>query len=96
MFDSDLKPWLIEINQSPSFATDSKFDFDIKKKLMEDTFKLLDLSYDRKLAYQEQKERHYFERMMSGSKQIKPSYEQKEYQRWQLDKKRDADEKPIL
>ena len=38
MIDSKLKPWLIEINQSPSFATDSAFDFRLKKKLMEDTF----------------------------------------------------------
>jgi tubulin polyglutamylase TTLL9 len=48
MIDSNLKPWLIEINQSPSFATDSAFDFKLKKKLMEDTFKLLNLSIDRK------------------------------------------------
>ena len=49
---------------------------------MEDTFKLLDLGADRKAAYLEAKEKHYFERMMSGSKHIKPTYEQKEYQRW--------------
>jgi hypothetical protein len=48
MFDSKLKPWLIEINQSSSFATDSAFDFSIKKKLMEDTFKLLNLTPERK------------------------------------------------
>lgn len=38
MIDSKLKPWLLEINQSPSFATDSAFDFRLKKKLMEETF----------------------------------------------------------
>ena len=48
MFYSKLKPWLIEINQSPSFATDSAFDFGIKKRLMEDTFKLLNMSSERK------------------------------------------------
>ena len=31
MIDSKLKPWLIEVNQSPSFATDSAFDFTLKK-----------------------------------------------------------------
>ena len=96
MFDSKLKPWLIEINQSPSFATDSAFDFGIKKKLMEDTFKLLNLTPERKATYMETKEKQYFERMMNANKQIKPSYEQREYLRFELDKKRDADESPIL
>lgn len=97
MFDSNLKPWLIEINQSPSFATDSAFDFSIKKKLMEDTFKLLNLTPDRKQGYIETREKQYFERMMhSTSKPIKPSYEQREYLRFELDKKRDEDERPIL
>jgi hypothetical protein len=97
MFDSKLKPWLIEINQSPSFATDSAFDFGIKKKLMEDTFKLLNLTPERKQAYLEAKEKQYFERMMHvSSKPIKPTYEQKEYLRFELDKKRDEDERPIL
>ena len=96
MFDSKLKPWLIEINQSSSFATDSAFDFSIKKKLMEDTFKLLNLSPERKQAYNETKEKQYFERMMHHSKAIKPSYEQREYLRFELDKKRDEDERPIL
>jgi tubulin polyglutamylase TTLL6/13 len=57
MFDSKLKPWLIEINQSPSFATDSAFDFSLKKKVMEDTFRLLNLSSDRKGDYIEAKEK---------------------------------------
>jgi hypothetical protein len=82
MFDSELKPWLIEINQSSSFATDSGFDFSIKKKLMEDTFRLLNLDTDRKADYVETKEKQYFERMMNANKQIKPSYEQREYQRF--------------
>lgn len=96
MFDSKLKPWLIEINQSPSFATDSAFDFGIKKKLMEDTFKLLNLTPERKQAYIEAKEKQYFERMMHANKTVKPSYEQREYLRFELDKKRDDDERPIL
>jgi D-alanine-D-alanine ligase-like ATP-grasp enzyme len=34
MIDDKLKPWLIEINQSPSFATDSAFDLSLKLKLV--------------------------------------------------------------
>ena len=33
---------------------------------------------------------------MNANKQVKPSYEQREYLRFELDKKRDAEELPIL
>ena len=48
MIDNDLKPWLIEINQSPSFGTDSAFDLSLKLRLVQDTFNLLHLSPERK------------------------------------------------
>lgn len=48
---------------------------------MEDTFKLLNLSSDRKGEYIEAKEKQYLERMTVG-RNIKPTYEQKEYQRF--------------
>lgn len=63
LIDSKLKPWLIEINQSPSFGTDSPFDLHLKKKLMEDTFALLNLSMERKQEYLEEMERQYFQRI---------------------------------
>ncbi|KAL8590371.1 hypothetical protein ACOMHN_011585 [Nucella lapillus] len=43
MIDRKLRPWLIEINRSPSFGTDEKLDFDIKSALVEDTFRLLNI-----------------------------------------------------
>jgi tubulin polyglutamylase TTLL6/13 len=46
--DSELKPWILEVNHSPSFATDSPLDFKIKKNLIADTIKLLNLSYAKK------------------------------------------------
>ena len=49
MLDSDLKPWLIEVNQSPSFTADSKLDYDIKHSMIYDTVSLLNLSIKRKL-----------------------------------------------
>jgi len=67
IFDQNLKPWLLEINQSPSFATDSTFDYALKRKLMEDTFKLLNLTSERKKIYNEQKEKQYFARILRSS-----------------------------
>ena len=38
LIDSDLKPWLLEVNLSPSLATDSPLDHTIKTTLLTDSF----------------------------------------------------------
>lgn len=48
MIDHKFKPYLIEVNQSPSFATDSPLDYKIKKGVILDAFKLLNFSYRRR------------------------------------------------
>jgi len=49
LLDSDLKPWLIEVNLSPSLGTDSPLDFNIKSTLLTDTFNLIGIrKFDRK------------------------------------------------
>jgi tubulin polyglutamylase TTLL5 len=49
LLDSDLKPWLVEINLSPSLAVDSSLDFQIKSNLMSDTFNLIGVKkFDRR------------------------------------------------
>ena len=48
MIDEDCKPWLIEVNQSPSFKADSGLDKRIKEKLVADTIHLLNLNPKRK------------------------------------------------
>jgi tubulin polyglutamylase TTLL6/13 len=49
MLDHNLKAQLLEVNQSPSFTTDSPLDYKIKKALITDTIKILNLSIKRKL-----------------------------------------------
>jgi tubulin polyglutamylase TTLL6/13 len=51
MLNSSLKPFLIEVNHAPSLATESAFDLNVKKRLVEDTIKILNLSMKRKLNY---------------------------------------------
>lgn len=41
LIDSDLKPWLIEVNLSSSMATESPLDLKIKSNLMCDTLNLI-------------------------------------------------------
>ena len=53
--DEKLKPWILEVNHSPSFTTDSPLDFKIKKNLVADVMTLLNLSYFKKVKYKKQK-----------------------------------------
>lgn len=49
LIDSDLKPWLLEVNLSPSLATDSPLDMTIKSTLLSDVFNLVGVRrFDRK------------------------------------------------
>lgn len=51
LVDSKLRPWLIEINHSPSFTCDSPLDMAVKSRLLREVFQLLNLkSSDRKVS----------------------------------------------
>ena len=49
--DQRAKPWLIEVNQSPSFCTDSPLDQEVKFGVLSDALKILNLSWRRKNKY---------------------------------------------
>ena len=42
LIDSDLKPWLIEVNSSPSLARDNPLDHEIKDALLRDVLAVVD------------------------------------------------------
>ena len=48
LINSQLKPILLEVNMAHSFATDSHLDYEIKRQLFIDMFKMLGMSIDRK------------------------------------------------
>lgn len=50
LIDRHAKPYLLEVNHAPSFATDSPLDYEVKKNLFIDTFTLLNMSVERKRA----------------------------------------------
>ena len=41
LIDDMLKPWLIEVNQTPSFAADTTLDEVIKRRLITDAFRII-------------------------------------------------------
>lgn len=49
ILDSELKPWLLEVNLSPSLACESPLDLTIKSNLLADTFNMIGVrKYDRR------------------------------------------------
>jgi tubulin polyglutamylase TTLL6/13 len=42
--DSKLKPYLLEVNHTPSFTTDTPLDSVIKKSLIRDTLRLMNIN----------------------------------------------------
>ena len=43
MVDENFKPWLLEVNLSPSLNTDTQLDFKVKGSLIADLFTLVGL-----------------------------------------------------
>lgn len=63
---------------------------------MEDTFQLLNLTPERRSQYMEQREKYYIERLMTANKGPKMSFEEKEQRRFEIDNKRDRDDRKLL
>jgi len=67
MLDHNLKCQLLEVNQSPSFTTDSPLDYKIKKALIQDTIKILNLSISRKLRTKGSKKAEMQKRLLGNN-----------------------------
>ena len=46
LIDDELKPWLIEVNSSPSLSTTTEEDRELKTRLIHDTFNLVEAEYN--------------------------------------------------
>jgi len=52
LIDSKGKPWLLEVNHAPSFNCDTALDENVKRNLLQDTFKVLNCSLKEKYHIQ--------------------------------------------
>jgi tubulin polyglutamylase TTLL6/13 len=46
MLDEDCKPYVIEVNHTPSFVTDTPLDYHIKFGLIKDTLNLMNVNVE--------------------------------------------------
>eukprot|EP01017_Pseudomicrothorax_dubius_P031598 TRINITY_DN4052_c0_g3_i1.p1 TRINITY_DN4052_c0_g3~~TRINITY_DN4052_c0_g3_i1.p1 ORF type:complete len:797 (-),score=163.07 TRINITY_DN4052_c0_g3_i1:125-2515(-) len=70
MLDDKLKPWLIEVNHTPSFTADTPLDLHIKRSLVTDTLNIINPTNKAKKQYQEAKK--------DASKRVPLTLEEKE------------------
>ncbi|XP_051898351.1 tubulin polyglutamylase TTLL13-like [Pristis pectinata] len=63
LMDRNLKPWLLEVNHSPSFTTDSRLDREVKDNLLYDTICLINLGASDKQKVTEEERRRVQERL---------------------------------
>ncbi|CAI2383004.1 unnamed protein product [Moneuplotes crassus] len=75
LIDNKLKPWVLEINISPSFHVDTSLDYIIKKGVIEESIRLLNLSQARKLRIKKKEKSDFQQRVISGKPQRKTQEE---------------------
>ena len=95
LIDENCKPWLIEVNQSPSFKAESGLDKRIKTLLVTDTINLLNLSAKRKQRWIAQNKQVMQKRMLTGKK-VRLTQEEKDARLSEVARERDEFEKANL
>jgi hypothetical protein len=68
MLDENLRPYLIEVNQMPSFQTDSDLDYRVKKGVISDCMSILNLGYQRRFYTEQSKTANQLGRLMTKYK----------------------------
>lgn len=80
LISESLKPYILEINSSPSFNTDSDLDKIVKCGLVKDSLKLMDFTNQRKYKIMKE-ENELLEKRMKQGKRHKMSEQQKLYKK---------------
>jgi tubulin polyglutamylase TTLL6/13 len=68
--DENLKPWVLEVNHAPSFVCDTPLDTKIKRGLIFDAMRLLNLSVSKKNKFKREKAKEFEKRALKGKKRI--------------------------
>ncbi|CAN9498490.1 unnamed protein product [Ophioblennius macclurei] len=66
LLDHQLKPWLLEVNHSPSFTTDSQLDREVKNALLYDTLVLINLGACNRRAVTLKERRRVMQRLLKN------------------------------
>lgn len=56
LLDYKLKPWVLEVNHTPSFCVDTPFDYKVKFDLISNAIRLLNFNLERRISYKRQQQ----------------------------------------
>ncbi|XP_029871699.1 tubulin polyglutamylase TTLL6 isoform X6 [Aquila chrysaetos chrysaetos] len=73
LVDRKLKPWLLEVNHSPSFTTDSPLDREVKDALLCDTINLINVHACNKRKVLEEDKQRAKERLLQAHQTLRAS-----------------------
>ncbi|KAM9637524.1 tubulin polyglutamylase TTLL13 [Morphnus guianensis] len=73
LVDRKLKPWLLEVNHSPSFTTDSPLDREVKDALLCDTISLINVHACNKRKVLEEDKQRAKERLLQAHQTLRAS-----------------------
>ncbi|CDS43482.1 tubulin polyglutamylase TTLL7 [Echinococcus multilocularis] len=65
ILDADLKPWLLEVNRSPSFGVDQSLDLRVKSGLLRDALALINIRASDKRRSEEWQRAHAVQRLLN-------------------------------
>ena len=80
LIDSKGTPWLLEVNHAPSFNCDTALDGHVKRKLLHDTFNLLNMSIKEKQELIEILKRQHEQRVIGINKTNKQDFYQQRHE----------------
>jgi hypothetical protein len=66
MIDYKLKPYLLEVNQGPSFTTDAEIDKTVKRKVIFDALSMMNVSAAGRKKCIKEKQKEAVERTLTG------------------------------
>lgn len=95
MLDYKLKPWLIEVNHTPSFTTDTPLDRKMKKNVIHDTLQIMNISVKNRNATKSRKKMEMQKRMLTGKK-VKMNSDERKKQVELAQRERDSWEREHL
>ena len=88
MLDHKLKPWLIEVNHTPSFTTDTPLDRTIKKGALSEALRLMNCTVEFKNKIKNKKRMELQQRVLTGKKH-RPTPEERQAAHEQAQRERD-------
>lgn len=92
ILDHKLKPWLLEVNHSPSFTTDSALDMEIKQKVIMQAIKLMNVT-PKSLKLMEMQCKSICELRATSARSWKDGSEERKEAKKEVNEKRDKHEK---